>query len=120
MSGSVAPISVLYGSLPLSGNTTKSARRPVFNRPSCWSQPSASAGLQVTIAQIACGGNCLLSLLAWMCRSATLSSPSRLLDPDGDQSAPRQMRIPLFWAVATSVVLPYSHRLLNGDHTSEP
>ena len=82
--------------------------------------PSASAALHVAIAQIACAGNCLLRLLESMCRSATLSSPSRLFDPDGDQSAPRQMRIPFFCAAATSVVLPYSHKLLNGDHTSEP
>src|ERR1700748_219040 len=120
MSDSVAWISVVYGSLPPSGSTTKSPRRPVFRRPSCWSHPSASAALHVAIAQIACGGNCLVSLLEWICRSATVSSPSRLFDPDGDQSAPRQMRIPLLCAVATSVVLPYSHRLLNGDHTNEP
>jgi hypothetical protein len=49
-----------------------------------------------------------------------LSSPRRFFDPDGAQSAPRQMRTPAALAASTSVVSRYSHRFENGDHTIEP
>ena len=44
----------------------------------------------------------------------------RFFEPDGDQSAPRQIRIPAALAARTSVVAPYSQILLNGDHTTLP
>src|SRR6478752_7341491 len=112
---------VRYGSffLPLAAMTTKSAWSPACNRPSWPSQPSACAGLQVTMAQMSWSEKAPPSpTLLW--RSAILSSPSTLFDPDGDQSAPRHTISPALAPATTSVVLPYSHRLEKGDHTIAP
>ena len=82
-------------------------------------QPSASAGLQVAMAQISRSEKTPESRLRFQ-RSATLSSPSRFFEPDGDQSAPRQTRTPASRAATTSVVSRYSQRFENGDQMTEP
>jgi hypothetical protein len=83
-------------------------------------QPSASAGLAVTISHSSTSVNALpRPPEARFHRSATFSSPSRCLDPDGAQSAPRHTRMPCVRAATTSLVWRYSHRFDNGDHTIE-
>jgi hypothetical protein len=110
---------VATGSPPRSVVTSRSPCRPCLRRPRRSCQPSASAGLQVAIWHSSRSEKAR-SRRARFHRCATLSSPSRFFDPDGDQSAPRQIRIPLSLAATTSVVSRYSHRFENGDQITEP
>ena len=64
----------------------------------------ASAGLQVAIAQISSAVELAVERACLFHRSATFSSPRRFFEPEGDQSAPRQMRTPAARAASTSVV----------------
>ena len=82
----------------------------------CASRPAIPAAVDVTICTSSAAGSsrpCSASS-----RRATLSSASRLVEPDGSQSAPRPTGMPAASASAASVVSPYRRRFDCGDQTS--
>ena len=84
----------------------RSARFPASMEPSKLSQCAIFAGLVVTIATSSSAENS--APFSWLASQATLSSPSRFLEPLGAQSEPSAVRIPERLTASSFTVSPYN------------